>query len=122
MIVLWASTAFAQDAPRPSTPERTYPFVIVDSLPRFFTMRQVDQDYLSGFRLFARESNTHMKPVVSFLVQGMASALMLDTMTHEEGHRAILTGEGIASAARSFLFMKRAGYVDGVTDAVLKNL
>ena len=112
MVVVCASVSSAQ----------TYPFIVIDSPPHFFTMRQVDQDYLSGYRLFARETNEHLKPAVSFLVQGVASVLLLKTMTHEEAHSTILTGEGIDSDARSFLFMTRHGYVDGVTDAALKNL
>jgi hypothetical protein len=119
---LFASIAAAQGAPAPAPPEPLYPFIVVDSPPRFFTMRQVNQDFLSGYRLFARETNARLKPAVSFIVQGAASVLLLKTMTHEEGHQAILTGEGIESHSRDFLFMERAGYVDGVTDAALKNL
>jgi hypothetical protein len=43
-------------------------------------------------------------------------------MTHEEGHRAVLTSEGIYSVSRPFLFGERHGYVDSVTDASLQNL
>ena len=124
-MLLYASTVFAQASPGlpgAGQPDRTYPFIILDSPPHYFTMRQMNQDYLSGFRLFARAANAHLKPVVSFIVQGTASVLLLKTFTHEEGHQAILTGEGIESHSRDFLFMPRAGYVDGVTDEVLKNL
>jgi hypothetical protein len=43
-------------------------------------------------------------------------------MTHEEGHRAVLTTEGISSVSHPVLFTERAGYVDGVTDAALQDL
>jgi len=122
MMLLGASAAFAQDGPGPGERERDYPFIIIDSPPRLFTMRQVDQDYLSGYRLLARATNTHMKPADSFLVQGISCLFLLKTMTHEEGHRAILTGEGIESVSHPFFFSERAGYVDGVTDQALKNL
>ena len=112
VILLSASRAFGQDAS----------FILVDSPPRFFTMRQVDQDYLSGYRLFTHISNAHLQPVLSVLTQGVASVLLLNTMTHEEGHRAVLTAEGIHSMSRPFVFMKRSGYVDGVPDDALKHL
>jgi len=62
-----ATPAFAQDAsrpinhdaPPPSPPLATYPFIVVDSPPQLFTMRQVNQSYLSGFRLFAGATNAH---------------------------------------------------------------
>jgi hypothetical protein len=121
-LTLWASAAFAQGSSGPADQDLIYPFIVRDSPPHFFTMRQVNQDYLSGFRLFARETNAHLKPALSFIVQGAASVLLLKTMTHEEGHQSILGGEGIESHSRNFLFMERAGYVDGVTDEALKNL
>lgn len=121
-MLLCATASFAQSPPAGAEPDQQYPFIILDSPPHFFTMRQVDQDYLSGYRLFARVTNAHMKPAVSLLVQGVASVLLLKTMTHEEGHRAILTGEGIASVSHPLLFTERAGYVDGVTDQALQNL
>ncbi len=121
--MLSASAALAQE---PSVPDdgqaKGYPFIVVDSPPHPFTMRQLDQDYLSGYRLFADAANTHLRPSASYLVQGLSCLFLLKTMTHEEGHRTILTAEGIQSHARSFLFMERAGYVDGVTDQTLKHM
>jgi len=117
-----AVAAFAQDEPGKNERERNYPFIAIDSPARLFTMRQLDQDYLSGYRLFADATNKNLNPVASYLIQGITSLFLLKTMTHEEGHRAILTGENISSGDRPFYFMNRAGYVDGVTDATLKNL
>src|SRR4030095_6105432 len=115
------AAALAQDAP--ATPlMRTYPFIAVDSPPNFFTMRQVNQDYLSAWRLYADALNRHLKPAVSFVIQGASEIVLLKTMTHEERHGSILPARGIDSTARSFLFMPRAGYVDGVTDAALQHL
>ena len=121
--VLVATTAFAQTPPAPAEPApRAYPFIVLDSSPHFFTMRQVNQDYLSAFRLYADTLNTHLTPAVSLLIQGASCVLLLKTLTHEEGHRAVLTAEGIDSENRPFLFMERSGYVDGVTDAALQHL
>jgi len=122
LVILSASAALAQDRPEPGAEARGYPFIVVDSPPHPFTMRQVDQDYLSGYRLFADFTNKELNPAVSYLVQSLSGLFLLKTMTHEEAHRTVLTAEGIESHARSFLFMERAGYVDGVTDQALKNL
>ncbi len=122
LVMLSATAALAQDASPPNAQERNYAFIVIDSPPHPWTMRQLDQDYLSAYRLFASATNAHLRPAVSLLVQGTASLLLLKTMTHEEAHRTILTAEGIPSHARSFLFMERAGYVDGVTDQTLKTL
>src|SRR5436190_1543094 len=100
MLLGGGAVASAQTSTGQTESERTYPFIILDSPPHLFTMRQVDASYVSGFRLFARSSNAHLKPALSVLVQGAASLLLLKTMTHEEGHRAILTGEGIDSGDR----------------------
>jgi hypothetical protein len=120
--LLMASSAAAQEPPRQDESPGPYPFIVLDSPPYFFTMRQVNQDYLSGYRLFAKTLNTHLNPAFSVMLQGAACLLFLKTMTHEQGHQAILAAEHIESHQRSFPFMERAGYVDGVTDAALQNL
>jgi hypothetical protein len=120
LLLLLPAVARAQ-APADPPPVAVYPFLVLDSPPTF-TMRQVNQDFLSAWRLYAGSLNTHLKPAVSFLLQGASSVLLLKTLTHEEGHRAVLRSEGIGSETRSFLFMPRAGYVDHVTDASLQHL
>jgi hypothetical protein len=122
LVILSASAAVAQDEPGPDRWDRNYPFIILDSPVGQLTMRQVDQDYLSGYRLFASLTNKSFKPAVSYLIQGAACLFLFKTMTHEEGHRAILRGEDIDSGTRPFLFEKRGGYVDGVTDQTLQNM
>jgi hypothetical protein len=122
LMILSPSSAIAQNIPVSTERERNFPFIIIDTPARLFTMRQVDQDYLSGYRLFADVANQKLNPVLSYLVQGASCLFLLKTMTHEEGHRAILTGEDIESVSHPFFFSERAGYVDGVTDQTLKNL
>ena len=39
-----------------------YPFVIQDTPALLFTMRQIDQDYLSGYRLYARALGNSLSP------------------------------------------------------------
>src|SRR5512137_998509 len=122
LMILSVPAVVAQDVPGSDQKEGNYPFLIVDSPAGQFTMRMVDQDYLSGYRLFATVTNDHLKPALAYVVQGTACLLLFKTMTHEEGHRAILRGEHIDSGTRPFLLEKRAGYVDGVTDQTLKDM
>ena len=117
-----ASVVAAQNDPNSAELERTFPFIIVDSPAHPFTMRQLDQDYLSGYRLFADAANQKLKPAYSYLIQGVSCLFLLKTLTHEEGHRAVLRSEGISSGTRPFFLENRGGYVDGVTDWTLQNL
>jgi hypothetical protein len=122
LVFLSASTVVAQNNPDPGEWKRTYPFIIVDSPAQPFTMRQVDQDYLSGYRLFADLTNKKLHPAYSYLIQATSCLFLLKTLTHEEGHRSVLRAENIASGTRPFLFENRGGYVDDVTDQTLKHL
>jgi hypothetical protein len=117
-----AASATAQSQSPAEDKERNYPFIILDSPVHPPTMRALDQDYLSAYRLFADTANQHLKPVASYLVQTASCLFLLKTWTHEEGHRTVLREEGISSGNRSFLFMDRGGYVDGVTDQTMKRL
>ncbi|MGB8958111.1 MAG: hypothetical protein WCC00_03755, partial [Candidatus Aminicenantales bacterium] len=58
----------AQDAPSAANNEKTYPFILRDSPARLFTMRQVDENSLSGFRLFSDALNSELKPVLSYVI------------------------------------------------------
>ena len=112
----------AQDTRGPGEGEKTYPFILRDSPARLFTMRQFDEDYLSSYRLFSDLLEKNLSPVLSYVIQGACGLLLFKTMTHEEGHRAILVGEDIGSVSQPFAFSKRGGYVAGVTDATLRQL
>jgi hypothetical protein len=112
----------AQDTPGTQASERSYPFILRDSPARLFTMRQVDVNSLSGFRLFSDLLNRDLSPALSYVIQGAFGFLFFKTMTHEEAHRSILVGEDIGAVSHPFPFSERSGYVDGVTDATLQNL
>jgi hypothetical protein len=120
LLALAGAAAAQEPATGPAAPA-AYPILLLDSPYRYLTMREVDENYLTGYRLFASALNAHLKPAASFLIQGAACLVLLKTMTHEEGHRAVLTAEGIDAASRVFVFMPRAGFVDGVTDATLEH-
>jgi hypothetical protein len=122
LVLASAAVLAAQDAPAPPADGRTYPFILRDSPARLFTMRQFDENALSGFRLFSGLLNGSLRPVLSYAIQGACVILFFHTMTHEEGHRAILAGLDIGSVSHPFAFSDRGGYVTGVTDATLQNL
>lgn len=123
LVALAAAPVAAQEAPATTMPTwRDYPFILRDDPARLFTMRQLDQDFLSGYRLFADLVSQNVSPVVSYIVQGVFDYCFFKTLTHEEAHRSILVGEDIGAVAHAFPFEKRTGYVDGVTDATLQSL
>ncbi len=96
-----------------------YPFSLVDGQD-LFTMKQTNQNYLSTYRLTARlldQNPSKFDPII------LASLSLLGLLvTHEEGHRSILTELEIGSISQPFSIFKGAAYVKGVTDETLINL
>lgn len=102
---------------------RDYPFIIQDYPNNLFSMRQFNQNYLSSYRLFNRGMYSVLgeKRVTDYV--GLAvSALFFVPLTHEEGHRSILTYKGIGSISQPFFNKNGAAYVVGVRDADLQSL
>ncbi|NOU16317.1 MAG: hypothetical protein HOO91_01990 [Bacteroidales bacterium] len=100
-----------------------YSFIIQDSPSQLFTMRQFNQNYLSGYRLFTRGLYSVSKnDKVSDLLQIGLETLFLMPLSHEEGHRSILTANNIGSISQPFFNKYGAAYVKGVTDQTLQNL
>ncbi len=100
-----------------------YSFVLQDSPAKLFTMRQVNQSYLSGYRLFARGLNSAVdNERVSDFIQLGLEVVFLMPLTHEEGHRSILTVNNIGSISQPYFNEHGAAYVVGVTDQTLKQL
>jgi hypothetical protein len=123
LVVNAAASLAGQSLPAAATPDlKEYPFILRDDPARLFTMRQIDQDCLSGERLFAGLVHRNFSPVISAVIQGVFDYCFFKTLTHEEAHRSILVGEDIGAVSHAFPFEKRTGYVDGVTDATLENL
>ncbi len=100
---------------------KTYPFTFFESKGNLFTMRQSNEGYLSLYRIISRTAyqNARYKPA-SYFVAFVPAVMM--SITHEEGHRAILTNEDIGAISRPFSNSRGAAYVQGVTDATLQNL
>ncbi len=103
--------------------ETHYSFLIQDSPAQLFTMRQVNQSYLSGYRLFSRGlyAATERDWLADIIQVGFQS-LFLMPLTHEEGHRSVLTALNIGSVSQPYFNRHGAAYVKGVTDKTLNDL
>lgn len=100
-----------------------YRFIIQDSPSQLFTMRQVNQSYLSGYRLFARGLYSASKnDLIADLLQVGLQTIFFMPLTHEEGHRSILTVNNIGSVSQPYFNKYGAAYVKGVTDQTLQDL
>lgn len=100
-----------------------YKFIVQDSPSQLFTMRQVNQSYLSAYRLAARglysvSKNDH----VAMLIQLGLHSIFLMPLTHEEGHRSVLTVNNIGSVSQPYFNKYGAAYVKGVSDQTLMDL
>ena len=112
---------FAQQRPTYKPP--SYSFLFKDSPSQLFTMRQFNLNYLSSYRLFARGLNSIIKnKYVSDMIQLGMHSLFFMPLTHEEGHRSILTVNHIGSISQPFFNQHGMAYVNGVTDRSLKDL
>lgn len=100
-----------------------YSFVIQDSPSQLFTMRQVNESYLSGYRLLSRGLYSVFEDdYYADLIQLGLETFFLMPLTHEEGHRSILTVNNIGSVSQPYFNEHGAAYVTGVTDETLRNL
>lgn len=113
--------AFTQEDSLKRTLE--YSFILQDTPSQLFTMRQTNQSYLSGYRLLARGLYATCKnDKTADLIQAGLHVLLFMPLTHEEGHRSILTANNIGSISQPYINKYGAAYVKGVTDKTLKDL
>jgi hypothetical protein len=117
-VVFFISNSHAQGFEYQGT---EYSFIFVDSPAKLYTMRQSNENYLSAYRLAVRELNKMTSPKISMLIQ-LGASLLLTPLTHEEGHRSILTNEGIGSISVPYFNKDLVAYVSGVRDAELQHL
>ena len=105
-----------------------YDFNIFNGTMDFATMEQMDLDYQSSTRILNRfifnsigdvELWGWFKPA-DLIIWSYPSLSM--AITHEEGHRSILTAKSIGSISQPVFNGHGAAYVKGVTDATLSNL
>lgn len=102
--------------------EKEYSFIIMDSPASLFTMRQFSESTLSLYRLSVKELNKVLPHPWNIGVQAFVSGLFYTPLTHEEGHRSILTYENIGSISKPYPNKNLAMYVKGVKDEDLMSL
>ncbi len=124
LLVVSNTSLFARDADSTKVvaQPKYYSFIFQDSPARLFMMRQFNEDYLSGFRLLSKSLDNSLSPVVNYSIQTVLYFTVLGALTHEEGHRSILSAKSIGSISQPYYFSRRAGYIAGITDHTLANL
>lgn len=100
---------------------RSYSFLILDDPPALFTMKQFNENYLSAYRYGVRLMDKE-SPFVSRLLQLGLTSLFFAPLTHEEGHRSVLTQEGIGSISKPYFDSDGVARVVGVSDEYLRVL
>lgn len=125
VLCMCLSTLFAQEEIK-KTSVKNYQFNIFDGTNDSFTMRQMNQNYLSTARMVNRGMqeifgdaaflNIKISDWINYTWPSITYAV-----THEEGHRSILTAKKIGSISQPFFNTSGAAYVKGVTDETLIN-
>ncbi|WP_291866282.1 hypothetical protein [Maribacter sp.] len=101
---------------------KTYEFNIYDG-SESFTMHQFTQNYVAGYRILSRTLDDLIpNKKISTATKVLFIGLFSQPLTHEEGHRSVLTAKGIGSINQPFFNSAGAAYVKGVRDAELINL
>lgn len=103
-------------------PEKEISFIIQDKPALLLTMRQSNENFLSIYRLTINEINKTFSFKKSMFAQLLLQSIFFMPLTHEEGHRSILTNEDIGSISRPYFNKNLAAYVTGVTDQTLIDL
>ena len=103
-----------------------YKFEIADGTNNLFTMNQFNNLVLNGYRIGFGQINyeklTKKEKLITNSSQLLISVLLALPLTHEEGHRSVLTNLNIGSISTPYIDSKGVAKVIGVTDVVLKDL
>lgn len=102
--------------------EKEISFIIQDKPTALLTMRQSNENFLSIYRLAINGLNKSFSSKKSMIAQLLLQSLFFMPLTHEEGHRSILTNEEIGAISRPYFNRNLAAYVTGVTDQTLIDL
>lgn len=120
ILISWNANAVEKLSPD-SSRGKEYSFILQDSPALISTMRQSNENMLSIYRLGVRALNQTVSHDVSMWAQ-LTGAILFIPLTHEEGHRSILSAKGIGSISIPYFNKEGAGYVKGVTDQTLQTL
>ena len=97
---------------------KSYSFILQDSPSSSYSMRQFNQNYISSYGFLSEKLYANTPKKIGYLIQYF-SELFLLPLTHEEGHRSILTSMNIGSISQPYFNSKGAAYVKGVRDVEL---
>lgn len=118
-LLILAGSVFASESSG-----RKYDFSLFDGTLDSFTMRQMNENYMSAQRIVVDSVNElcdgkiFLKTKVSDLIN-FVWPFFFYPMTHEEGHRSILTANHIGSISQPFFNSHGTAYVKGVTNQTL---
>lgn len=101
---------------------RSYEFIIQDSPANLFSMRQFNQNYLTSYRYVSECLSDKKKNKLIRFIQEISDLLFFYPLTHEEGHRSVLTSLEIGSISQPYFNSEGAAYVKGVKDIDLQRL
>ena len=99
---------------------------LYDGKSSSFTMHQSNTLALNGYRYsndltFFKNLKKTEKNILKYS-KFLISGLILHPLTHEEGHRSVLTNLGIGSVSKPFFNNQGVAKVTGVTNEILINL
>ncbi len=100
---------------------KEYSFIFQDSPSLISTMRQSNENLLSMYRLGVHALNYSVPSYISTTLQ-LVGSLLFQPLTHEEGHRSILSANGIGSISMPYFNKQGSAYVKGVSDQTLQTL
>lgn len=104
--------------------KQIYTATVIDYSDKPFTMRQFNESFLSLYRgsfEVLHQSTPKKYHIFLPLFQTLASGLYFIPLTHEEGHRSVLSNLNIGSVSAPF-FKNGVAKVSGVLDNSLKKL
>lgn len=105
---------------------KIYRIDISDGTNNLYTMNQfnnlIQNGYRIGFGQIDYKKITKKEKLIISSSQILISGLLALPLTHEEGHRSVLTEEQIGSLSSPYTNSKGVAQVTGVTDVILQNL
>lgn len=106
--------------------DKYYKVNISDGKGYLSTMNQSNDLMLNALRIIGEEINynnlSHKEKLIYFAAGLTFTGFLGQAITHEEGHRSVLTELGIGSVSKSFFDKNLVAKVAGVTNASLINL
>ena len=116
-----------EDESESSTEEKKFDYTITffNGTNNYFTMRQSDDNFMSFYEVLSDgiyNSFNDKNRVWSYYGNFLLDMFLYMPITHEEGHRSVLTAKNIGSVSQPIFNSSGAAYVKGVSDATLEEL